>query len=123
MRDWISRLREVKIEVLLPGEAIPPLRAALAELGALTVGRYDCVISYHPTQGSWRPLPGSRPFAGEEGKLCEGSEYKLEFRCPCPLVKEAVACIRRLHPYEEPVFSILPLLNSFFEEEGPGAAL
>ena len=101
----------VKVEVYLPHEYIEPMLASLTEIGACVVGAYDHVSSYSPVEGTWRPLPGSRPFHGEVGVLCHAKEYKLEFRCSRERIKSAVAAIRRIHPYEEPVINIIPLLS------------
>lgn len=101
----------VKVEVYLPYECINPLISALTEIGACVVGAYDHVSSYFPVEGTWRPLPGSRPFHGEVGVLCRAEEYKLEFRCSREHIKSAVEAIRCIHPYEEPVINIIPLLS------------
>ncbi len=102
---------DVKVEVYLPYEYIEPMLAALTEIGACVVGAYDYVSSYSPVEGTWRPLPGSRPFHGEVGVLCHAKEYKLEFRCHRERIKGAVTSIRRIHPYEEPIINIIPLLS------------
>lgn len=58
----------VKVEVLLPEEFIVQLRNKLNEIGVLTEGKYDNVISYTIVNGYWRPLEGSTLFDGETGK-------------------------------------------------------
>lgn len=108
---------KVKIEVYLPKECIAPLCDALHEAGACRVGKYDHVVSYQPTEGFWRPLPDSAPYDGKVGEISHGCEYKLEFRCDAALVDKAVKAIRSVHPYEEPLINILPLLNESFGVE------
>lgn len=108
---------KVKIEVYLPMEYLAPLRDALHEAGACRVGKYDHVVSYQPTEGFWRPLPGSEPYDGKVGEISCGCECKLEFRCDAALVDKAVKVIRCVHPYEEPLINILPLLNEQFGVE------
>lgn len=108
---------KVKLEVYLPRETVEPLRDALTEIGACQVGKYDNVVSFFNIQGCWRPLPGSNPFEGECGVLHTGTECKLELRCPFEKVGEAVAVIRKIHPYEEPVINVVPLLNDLFQME------
>jgi hypothetical protein len=100
----------VKFEVNLPEKFIDEIRNALNEIGALTVGEYDHVISYSPVKGSWRPLEGSTPFNGSVGEVSFATEYKLEFRCPSKKMQEAKKIIEDIHPYEEPVVNIIPLL-------------
>lgn len=100
----------VKFEVYLPEATLLPLREALNKEGLLGVGNYDMVTSWAPIHGSWRPLPGASPYDGVVGQLSVASEIKLEFRCPAEKTDLAKDIIRRLHPYEEPVINVLPLL-------------
>lgn len=103
--------RTVKLEVYAPPEYADALRQALSEAGAGRVGTYDNVCTLVDVTGQWRPLPGSHPFDGEVGALSTAAEVKLEMRCPARQVKEALAAVRRVHPYEEPVVNIIPLLE------------
>ena len=100
----------VKVEVLLPEEYIEALRNKLNEIGILTVGNYNPVISYSYVKGSWRPLEGSQPFNGTTGEICFGTECKMEFRCLYEKIEEVLHIIKSIHPYEEPVIHVLPLL-------------
>ena len=101
----------VKLEIYTPYEYVEKLRDALNELGACKVGEYDHVISYHTSNGYWRPLENSKPYQGEKGMICAGQEVKMEVRCPIHLVKHAIETIQTLHPYEEPLINVVPLLD------------
>lgn len=105
---------EVKIEVYIPGAYLERLRNELTQIGACKVGNYDQVASFSIIQGSWRPLEGSSPFDGEIGKINYGIEYKMELRCSMDLVKEAIRVIKEVHPYEEPLINLIPLVNGMF---------
>ena len=107
-------IKEVKLEIYLPEEFIEPLRDALVDIGLCRVGNYSHVISYQDTKGSWKPLENSNPYHGTRGEICTGSESKMEVRCPVETVPEALAIIRKIHPYEEPLINIVPLLNQYF---------
>jgi hypothetical protein len=100
----------VKIEVYCPPEAVTSVRDALNEAGAGHIGSYDHCASAVEVVGWWRPLEGARPYEGSVGEISEAREIKLEMRCPASQVAAAVAAIRRVHPYEEPVMNIIPLL-------------
>lgn len=108
-------MNKVKLEIYLPREYVEPILEALHELGAGMVGNYDHVTSFSPVQGTWQPNEAANPYEGIQKELSYGNEYKLEVRCPYDLVKQAVSTIRQLHPYEEPLINILPLLNDEFE--------
>jgi hypothetical protein len=101
----------VKVEVLVPEEYIERLRDELNNIGLLTVGKYDNVVSYSVVKGYWRPLEGSSPFDGTKGEISFGSECKMEFRCSLENITEAKQVIKNIHPYEEPVINIIPLLD------------
>jgi hypothetical protein len=101
----------VKVEVLLPEEFIEKLRNKLNDIGVLTVGKYDNVISYSVVKGFWRPLEDSKPFKGNIGEISFGTECKMEFSCLYKNIEEVKSIIRSVHPYEEPVINVLPLLN------------
>lgn len=113
----ISGIRTVKIEIFIPEEAIDALREALHQAGAGRIGNYDHCISITPVTGYWRPLEGSHAYLGQVGELTSGSEYKVEVNCPLEAAGRALQAIRRVHPYEEPVINVLPLLNSWLEED------
>ena len=88
----------VKLEIYVPEAYLGRLREALNELGACHIGKYDCCSSVAAVTGTWRPLPGAEPYDGTVGELCQGAECKME-------------AVRQLHPYEEPVIHVLPLLD------------
>jgi hypothetical protein len=104
-------IKVVKVEVLLPEEFIEVVRNALNEIGALTVGNYDHVVSYTVTKGYWRPLEKAVPYEGEKDEISFGTECKLEFRCLYQKIESVISVIRRIHPYEEPIINVFPLLN------------
>jgi len=106
---------DVKIEVFVPQEHMQRLRETIGEAGAGHIGHYDHCMTVSPVQGSWRPLPGAKPFDGEVGKLSEAPEFKIEVNCKRDLVKHVIQAIRADHPYEEPVINVIPLVNALFE--------
>ncbi|MFG6120932.1 MULTISPECIES: divalent cation tolerance protein CutA [Thalassobacillus] len=101
----------VKFEVLLPEEYIVPLRDQLNKNKVLTVGEYDHVVSYTETKGYWRPLESSEPYSGEKNKVTFGSECKMEFKSPYKRIEEIRNIIKNIHPYEEPVINVVPLIT------------
>lgn len=111
----IMEFKEVKIEIYVPEEYIIKLRNELNKIKAGKVGNYDNVISITRVRGYWRPLEGSDPFNGEVGKISEGEECKIEIRCNREYVKNAIKVIKEIHPYEEPVINIIPIVNELFE--------
>ena len=107
--------KEVKIEIYVPEEYIINLRDELNKANACTIGDYDNVISITNVRGYWRPLEGSNPYNGEIGKVCEGVECKMEIRCKKECVKGAMKVIKEIHPHEEPLINIIPIVNELFD--------
>lgn len=105
----------VKIEVFIPEEFVKSLREELHKAGAGRIGNYDHCVSVTQVKGYWRPLAGTAPYAGEAGKISEGEECKVEVNCGQEHVGEALKAIRRIHPYEEPLINVIPLINHQFE--------
>lgn len=92
----------VKLEIFTPREHAMSIIAALTEIGACRIGKYDHVASLTEVTGTWRPLTGSHPAIGTEGQIEQAPEIKIECPCPTYLVKRAVEVVREHHPYEEP---------------------
>ena len=100
----------VKLEIFIPVTHFETLREALRSDGAGASEKYDSALSYSPVKGCWRPLPGANPYKGEIGALCEADEYKVEVRCPIEKLPQIVKAVKAVHPYEEPVINVIPLL-------------
>ena len=106
--------KKVKIEVYIPEEYRDKLREALNDIGVLGVGNYDNVMSVTKVTGYWRPLKNANPFDGEINKLSKASEDKIEFATDINNVENTIKVIKEVHPYEEPVINIIPLINDRF---------
>ncbi|HJQ13940.1 MAG TPA: hypothetical protein VJ830_04255 [Anaerolineales bacterium] len=108
---------EVKLEIFVPEEYAFKIRDELANVGVGRIGDYDHCVTMVSVRGFFRPLLGSNPFEGEEGKISEVAELKVEVNCKRELVNEALHVINRIHPYEEPVVNIIPLANHLFDRK------
>jgi hypothetical protein len=105
----------VKIEFFVPEANSKTVRLALGEAGFGRIGRYDHCAAETRVKGHWRPLDGARPHRGRPGALSSADEVKVEFVCRAERANEAVNLIRSLHPYEEPLIMVIPLMNDEVE--------
>ena len=111
MNMFNSQLETVKLEIFIPPSHFKDLQDVLRLADAGVIGNYDSVLSYSPVRGTWRPLVEANPYEGEAGVLCEAEEYKVEVRCRAEKLRQTIAAIIAIHPYEEPVINAIPLLN------------
>ncbi|MDV4152752.1 cytochrome C biogenesis protein [Clostridium sp. AL.422] len=102
---------KVKFEIYLPLTHIDKLREAINNTGALTIGKYDNCISTTEVKGYFKPLEGARPYSGKVNNLSIEDEIKMEFSCHKDLAIEVINVIKAIHPYEEPVYNIIPVIN------------
>ena len=101
-----------KLEIFVPESHMKKVEEALWSVDAGHIGQYDHCLSYSPVTGCWRPLPGTRPFLGEQNQLSTEPELKVEVVCWTERVEETVAAVKAVHPYEEPVIQVIPLYRT-----------
>jgi hypothetical protein len=104
-------ITRVKLEIFIPETHVDALRKAIAEAGAGVIGNYDHCCSIMPVKGYWRPLDGANPYDGAVGEISEGHECKVEVNCPKTILPAVIKGIRSVHPYEEPLINIIPLMD------------
>ncbi len=106
---------EVKLEIYLPASHVIPMRDTLNAIGACRVGSYDTCVSVTQVSGYWRPLEGANPYNGTIGEISCGQECKMEVRCKKEYIAASIRAIKKIHPYEEPLFNIIPIINHLYE--------
>ena len=98
-----------KFEIFIPESHFPQLQKALQDVDAGHIGNYDRCLSYSKVTSTWRPLPGTSPYIGEEYVISEEEELKVEVTVKREKLEETISAIRLVHPYEEPVINVIPL--------------
>jgi len=100
-----------QIVVYIPETHVERVKTALFAAGAGKIGDYDSCAWQALGQGQFRPLEGSSPFIGQAGEVETVDEYRVELVCEKAVLKKAVAAMIAVHPYEEPAYSVWPILN------------
>jgi len=95
-----------KICVYVPENYVEKVKLALFEAGAGRIGNYDSCCWQTEGIGQFRPLTGSNPAIGSIAQLEQLIEIKIELVCADDLVQQAIAAMKRSHPYEEPAFDV-----------------
>lgn len=110
----------IKLFTFAPSEQAEKVRSAMFEAGAGFIGNYSqCSFNALGT-GTYKPMQGSDPYAGEVGKRHEEPETKIEVIFPKHLTGKIVSALIEAHPYEEVAYDLVPLLNKF---DGVGSGI
>jgi len=103
-------MKRYKLIFYVPASHLDLVKSAVFSTGAGRIGHYDHCCWQTLGQGQFRPLHGSRPFIGEKDEVEYVEEYKVETLCDSQATaKEAVAALKKAHPYEEPAYDIWPV--------------
>lgn len=100
-----------KLGFYVPQSHLEQVKEALFAAGAGRIGDYDKCCWQVVGQGQFRPLAGSKPFAGSPGELERVAEYRVELVCAPDCVRSVVAALQGAHPYEEPAWDLVQLIT------------
>jgi hypothetical protein len=95
-----------KLVFFVPETHLEPVKTAVFNAGAGTIGHYDQCCWQVAGVGQFRPLAGSNPFVGQANHIEQITEYRVEMVCEDSRIKAAVAALRAAHPYEEPAIDV-----------------
>lgn len=97
--------------VYVPATHVEQVKEALFAAGAGSIPPYrDCSWQVSG-KGQFRPMKGSNPFLGEEGKLEYTDEFRVEMVVEDSLVDPVVSALLAAHPYEVPAYHLVPTLT------------
>ena len=102
----------LKLEIFIPESHFPMLQKALQDVDAGHIGNYDSCLSYSPVMGCWRPLPGTNPFIGKTNEVSCEPELKVEVTIRSEQLRNTIRAVKAVHPYEEPVINVIPVLET-----------
>lgn len=108
----------VKLAVFVPIDHADSVRSALFDAGTGHIGNYSHCTFQTVGTGTFMPLSGTQPFIGEQNKLEQVTEVRLETIMPERISKRVVKAMLKSHPYEEVAYDLYPLTNV-----GPGVGL
>ncbi|SHJ79615.1 Nif3-like dinuclear metal center hexameric protein [Desulfofundulus thermosubterraneus] len=110
----------LKLVVFVPLGHVDAVRSAIGAAGAGWIGNYsDCTFGVEGT-GTFRPLEGTNPYIGRQGRLEQVREVRLETIVPRRLVERVVRAMLEAHPYEEVAYDLYPLANQVTPSIGLG---
>jgi dinuclear metal center YbgI/SA1388 family protein len=102
-----------KLAVFVPPSHLAAVRAAISEAAGGHIGYYEECSFGVAGEGTYRPLPGAKPYTGTVGRLERAAEVRLEMSLPRSSLSGALSAMTAAHPYEEPAFDVYPLANAW----------
>ena len=102
-----------KLEIFIPESHFKILQEVLKNCDAGHIGNYDMCLSFSKVKSTWRPLENTKPYIGTQGALSVEDELKVEVTCKLKDLEKIISAVKKIHPYEEPVINVLPLLGKF----------
>lgn len=101
----------VKLVVFVPEENADEVRDALGKAGAGQIGEYSYCSYSTKGIGRFKPSDNANPHIGSAGKLEAVVEERIEVACEKDHAREIIGVIKDVHPYEEVVVDIYPMLS------------
>jgi hypothetical protein len=100
-----------KVVVYVPVSHAPAVRNAIGTAGGGKQGNYSFCSFSVTGVGRFKPENGAQPAIGHVGELEEVTEERIEFACDNSRLREIIAAVVAVHPYEEPAIDVLSLEN------------
>jgi hypothetical protein len=97
--------------VYIPVPQLEQVKDAIFAAGGGRYAHYDRCSWQTLGDGQFRPLEGSHPFIGSLGKEEHVPEYRVEMICEDDRIPAVTAALRAAHPYEEPAFRFVRILD------------
>lgn len=101
----------VKLVVFVPEEKADEVRKALGEAGAGKIGEYTFCSYSIKGVGRFIPSDKANPHKGEAGMMEAVNEERIEVACEKEQAAKIIDVIKKVHPYEEVVIDIYPMLS------------
>ena len=108
-----------KLVVYVPLSHKEQVRDALCKAGAGCIGHYAHCTFGTEGEGTFLPLEGTNPYVGQQGTLERTEEIRLETVIPASKVRQVLAAMVAVHPYEEVAYDRF-LLRQKGNTEGIG---
>lgn len=97
--------------VYVPKSHLEEVKSAMFAAGAGRSTRYEQCAWEALGEGQFVPLRDSNPHIGNANTLTRIAEYKLEMVCGEGELKAVVSAMKRAHPYEEPAYGAISLME------------
>ena len=101
----------LKLIYFVPQSHLEETKTALFKAGAGTMGEYEHCAWQVKGLGQFKPKSNAQPFLGKVDQLTHVEEWRVEIIVPDHLAKQVLTVLQASHPYEEPAFEFIQLLE------------
>lgn len=102
----------LKLAVFVPEDHMEAVRNAVTEAGAGWIGNYSHCTFISRGTGTFKPLPGTKPYTGNEGEIERVEEIKIETIVSAGRLKAVIQAMLQAHPYQEVAYDLYTLENA-----------
>lgn len=106
MQEWL------KLVFFVPETHLESTKQAVFSAGAGQQGDYDQCAWQCAGTGQFRPGAAATPWLGKPEHLERVAEYRVETLVPRARARAVIRALRTAHPYEEPAFECLALVDT-----------
>ncbi len=103
----------LKFVTTVPLQYAESVRNALFNAGAGYIGNYDNCSYNIIGEGTFRAEKDANPYVGEIDEMHFESEVRIETVLPVMKKEEVLRALLAVHPYEEPVYDLYPIVNKW----------
>jgi hypothetical protein len=101
----------LKLIYYVPESHLESTKGAIFEAGAGGIGNYEHCAWQVLGTGQFKPVKGANPFIGELDSLEQVPEWRVETIVPEGNAKAVLEALKASHPYEEPAFEFIQLVD------------
>ncbi|MFW2077244.1 NGG1p interacting factor NIF3 [Acinetobacter sp. ULE_I010] len=101
----------LKLIYYVPESHLESTKFAIFAAGAGGIGHYEHCSWQVLGTGQFKPVKGANPFIGELDSLETIPEWRVETIVPEDKASQVARALKLSHPYEEPAFEFIQILN------------
>lgn len=101
----------LKLIYYVPESHLESTKNAIFTAGAGGIGNYEHCAWQVLGMGQFKPVQGANPFIGTLEKLEKIPEWRVETIVPEDKASQVVQALMASHPYEEPAFEFIQLVE------------
>ncbi|MGC9657638.1 NGG1p interacting factor NIF3 [Acinetobacter pittii] len=104
----------LKLIYYVPDSHLESTKQAIFSAGAGGIGNYEHCAWQVKGIGQFKPVKGANPYIGELGELEQVDEWRVETIVIEANAKAVAKALKASHPYEEPAFEFIQIIEIDF---------